>query len=129
MAPIPRCFQLLKLLISSAQCVKRRKGLQLLSGSGLRKEAETGLSMAVGGAQSLHHGCCRKPGNLHHLVPGSMPANELQLIPTTFQTLCQQTDQCFIGGRIHRGRGDFDPKFASQRFTNSIRGCAGLQFD
>jgi hypothetical protein len=62
-------------------------------------------------------------------VPGRMATQELHFIARTIEHVSQQAEQGFVGGGIHRGRGDFDAKFRSHERGAFIFGCARLDFN
>lgn len=63
------------------------------------------------------------------LMAGSVAADEFHLIAGAIEDLRQQTQECCIGGGVHRRGGDFDAQFISERFADFADGRPRLKFD
>jgi hypothetical protein len=62
-------------------------------------------------------------------VPGCVSPNQLNLAAPAFQGFHQKAHQRFVGRGIHRGSGNFDPQFTTQRFANFIARRSGLELN
>jgi len=62
-------------------------------------------------------------------VAGGVAAHQLDVVARTIQPRREQANEGFVGGRVHRGSGDFDAQFVAQGFADFVRRRARLQFD
>ena len=66
---------------------------------------------------------------LDQLVPRGLAADDLHLVARAIERLRQQADQGFIRGGVHGRRGDFNPQFRAEGFSDFITRRARRHLD
>lgn len=104
------------------------------SGLGIRGEyvggtdAFTGLAtLCVAGEPKMYF-VGQQTTDGDHLVPRRFAADKLNGVAWTSQHVCKEANERFIGGGVHRRRGDFDFQFVSNYFANFVFRRARLSF-